>query len=75
MMAGQRPVILFDPISESVQAALATRSVVVPYPLSSGHYRGIKLTNLFVMGPAGRMSIHRIERSPSSLGRGILMER
>lgn len=36
MMAGQRPVILFDPISESVQAALATRSVVVPYPDSSG---------------------------------------
>lgn len=26
MMAGQRPVILFDPISESVQAALATRA-------------------------------------------------
>lgn len=74
-MAGQRPVILFDPIRESVQAALATRSVVVHYPFSSGCHRGTKLTGIFVVDSLGRMSIHRIGRSLSSLELGILMER
>lgn len=74
-MAGQRPVILFDPIRESVRTALATRSVFVHYLFSSSRHRDIKLTGIFVVDSIGRMSIHRIERSLSSLERGILMER